>query len=168
MSLCFQGNLTVKTNKNALAPSDLDNHIGFWLRLVSNQVSARFRTLVETQGGCTISEWVALRVLYNQPSSTPAEIIDALGMTKGAASKIISRLEAQGWVKRSLAEGSNREQLISLTPSGKKLVPRLAALADENDAYFFAALTSAEKTALNVTLRKLASIHQPSGPPIDY
>ncbi|HNG58784.1 MAG TPA: MarR family winged helix-turn-helix transcriptional regulator [Cellvibrionaceae bacterium] len=157
----------MKNSKNINLPSSLDSHIGFWLRLVSNQVSARFRALVETQAGCSVSEWVALRVLYDQPACTHGELIDSLGMTKGATSKVISRLEAQGLVKRVLAAGSNREQLIVLTTAGKKLVPRLAALADENDSHFFATLSAAEKSALMAALQKLVAPHHPPGPPID-
>ena len=49
---------------------------------------------------------------------------------------MISRLEVRGLVKRQLAAERNREQLILLTAAGRKLVPQLAALADENDAHF--------------------------------
>jgi DNA-binding MarR family transcriptional regulator len=156
----------LKSNKKNAPPSRLDAHLGFWLRFVSNQVSARFQSVVEEEE-CSVTEWVALRVLFDQAATSHNTLIEALGMTKGATSKVISRLEARGLVKRVLAEGSNREQLIMLTLTGKKLVPRLAALADENDAYFFKVLSQAERSAFTTALKKLVEVHNLPGPPIN-
>ena len=72
-------------------PSPLEAHLGFWLRFMSNHVSSRFRLLMEDKG-VTVTEWVALRTLWAQDGTTHAELIQALGMTKGAASKLMSRL----------------------------------------------------------------------------
>lgn len=71
----------------------LESHLGFWLRSVSNHVSTRFAELLAGHE-VTVSEWVALRTLYAQPETRHAALIEALGMTKGAASKILTRLEA--------------------------------------------------------------------------
>lgn len=159
--------MPVKKQQPPNTPSHLEAHIGFWLRLVSNQVSARFQAAVQVQADCSVTEWVALRVLFDKPATGHGELIAALGMTKGATSKIISRLEARGLVKRLFAAGSSREQLIALTAAGRQLVPRLAALADENDRHFFAALSPAEQAGLTAALKKLVALHQLSGPPIN-
>jgi DNA-binding MarR family transcriptional regulator len=50
-------------------------------------------------------------------------------MTKGAASKVISRLEEKGLAQRHWADGQTREQSLILTDKGKALMPRLARLA---------------------------------------
>ncbi|MFO1369222.1 MAG: MarR family winged helix-turn-helix transcriptional regulator [Marinagarivorans sp.] len=154
-------------NTSTAVPSQLDDHLGFWLRLVSNQVSARFQSLVYERAGCSVSEWVLLRVLYEQSATGHNELIKTLGMTKGAISKVISRLEVRGLVKRQLAAERNREQLILLTAAGKKLVPQLAALADENDAHFFALLSADESIALSSALKKIAALHHLTAPPLE-
>ena len=82
------------------APSALEAHLGFWLRSVSNHVSSRFASLLEAQA-CSVTEWVALRTLFDRREATHAELIQALGMTKGAASKVVSRLEEKGLAKCS-------------------------------------------------------------------
>jgi len=102
-------------------PSPLEAHLGFWLRFVSNHVSIRFQQLLEDKG-VTVTEWVALRTLWSQDETTHAELILALGMTKGAASKVVSRLEEKGLAERRLAEGRAREQCLALTAAGKALV----------------------------------------------
>ena len=146
--------------------SALDSHLGFWLRFVSNHVSARFAALVETEGA-SVTEWVALRTLYDKPQATHAELIQALGMTKGAASKVITRLEDKGLARRELAEGSAREQLLQLTAKGRALVPRLAVLADQNETHFFGHLAPRERQALMQSFQALAAHHGLSELPVD-
>jgi DNA-binding MarR family transcriptional regulator len=140
------------------AVSPLDAHLGFWLRFVSNHVSARFAQLVENEGA-TVTEWVALRTLFDKAQTTHAELIQALGMTKGAASKVVTRLEEKGLARRELAEGSAREQVLRLTPQGRALVPRLAALADQNEEHFFAHLSPRERQALMKAFQALVTHH---------
>lgn len=48
------------------------------------------------------------------------ELIQELGMTKGAASKVVSRLEEKGLAERQLADGRSREQSLVLTASGMR------------------------------------------------
>ncbi len=140
------------------AVSPLDAHLGFWLRFVSNHVSARFAQLVEDEGA-TVTEWVALRTLFDKPQTTHAELIEALGMTKGAASKVVTRLEEKGMARRERAEGSAREQVLLLTPKGRALVPRLAALADQNEEHFFGHMSARERQALMKAFQALAAQH---------
>lgn len=145
--------------KTRKAPSPLEAHLGFWLRFVSNHVSVRFQQLLEEKG-VTVTEWVALRTLWSQDETTHAELILALGMTKGAASKVITRLEEKGLAARQLAEGRAREQCLRLTAAGKALVPKLAALADTNDDHFFGHLPPKEREALTHAMQALVQHHQ--------
>jgi len=147
------------SRKTKHTPSPLEAHLGFWLRFVSNHVSIRFQQLLEEKG-VTVTEWVALRTLWSQIDTTHAELIQALGMTKGAASKVITRLEEKGLAERQLAEGRARAQCLALTAAGKALVPKLAALADANDAHFFGHLPAKEREALSQTMQALVQHHQ--------
>jgi DNA-binding MarR family transcriptional regulator len=139
--------------------SSLESHIGFWLRFVSNHVSNRFALLVEKEG-VSISEWVALRHLFETTESSTADLIDALGMTKGAVSKVVSRLEEKQYVKRVSSDIDKREQVLVLTQSGKTLVPKLAAIADQNDADFFGYLPQSKRNDLIHILRNIVVEHQ--------
>lgn len=145
--------------KRQTTPSPLESHLGFWLRFVSNHVSIRFQQLLEDKG-VTVTEWVALRTLWSQDETTHAELIDALGMTKGATSKVVSRLEEKGLAGRQLVDGRAREQNLGLTAAGKALVPQLAALADANDAHFFGHLPATERQALTQAMQALVQHHQ--------
>jgi DNA-binding MarR family transcriptional regulator len=148
------------------AVSSLETHAGFWLRFVSNHVSSRFKRLVEARG-VTVSDWVALRTLLERQATTHSDLIEALGMTKGAASKVVTRLEQKGLATRRTAEGRAREQLIEITAAGRRLVPELAALADENDAHFFACLSRSEHEAVLGVLQKLVRVHELKTVPVE-
>ncbi len=139
--------------------SPLEAHLGFWLRFVSNHVSLRFRQQLEAQG-VSGTEWVALRTLLAQGEGSHASLINALGMTKGAASKVISRLEEKGLAQRQWADGNAREQVLVLTAKGRTLVPKLAKLADANDEHFFGHLPPAERQALTSAMQALVQHHQ--------
>lgn len=141
------------------SPSALEDHLGFWMRMVSNHVSGRFQKLLEERG-VSVTEWVAMRTLLQQEGSTHQALIDALGMTKGAASKIVTRLEDKGLAVRSGSDAGGRTQQITLTAAGRRLVPELAAMADMNDAHFFGALSPTERAALMAMLRAIVRTHQ--------
>jgi DNA-binding MarR family transcriptional regulator len=136
--------------------SDLKSHLGFWLRFLSNHVSQRFARKVEGQG-VTVAEWVVLREMFDVEISSPSGLASAIGMTRGAVSKLIDRLCEKRLVTRDQAANDRRYLDVRLTPAGRALVPKLAALADQNDAEFFSSLTPDERRRLEATLRKLVA-----------
>ena len=145
---------TTKSPSERTSVSDLESHLGFWLRYVSNNVSSRFKGLVEN-AGVSISEWVALRQLFRTGESSASDLIDTLGMTKGAVSKIVTRLQEKGLVERAMLETDLRAQQVVLTASGRALVPKLARLADENDAFFFAHLSAQQRDELMTVMKDI-------------
>ena len=50
--------------------------------------------------------------------------------------------------------------MLALTPQGMLLVPKLAALADQNDDHFFGHLSRAQRSALMKTFKNLVAHHQ--------
>ena len=138
--------------------SDLIDHLGFWLRMVSNQVSQAFAAKIEARG-VTVAEWVLMRALYAQPPQAPSRLAEAMGMTKGAVTKLADRLIAKSLLLRRADPNDARAQTLALTPAGERLVPALAAIADENDRAFFGALSATERKALEKSLRRLAGQH---------
>lgn len=146
--------------------SPLEAHLGFWLRFLSNHVSARFEKSLQIFD-ITVPEWVALRTLYERPGVTHAELIEALGMTKGAVSKVITRLESKGLAQRRLAEDKAREQILLLTARGRRLVPKLAACADENDQFFFGDIRKSQRAELLALIRELVRRHELKAVPIE-
>ena len=146
--------------------SRLHHHLGYWLRAVSNAVSHSFARKVEREG-VTVAEWVFLRVLYDFDWVAPSRLAAEIGMTKGAISKLADRLLEKELVQREANEDDRRAHRLALTPAGRALVPRLARIADANDASLFGVLTRDERRRLETLLRKIAARHEPKNVPID-
>jgi DNA-binding MarR family transcriptional regulator len=127
--------------------SGLEDHLGYWLRYVSNQASHAFSLKVAARE-VTVAEWVTLRELYQQPAMAPSALADRLGMTRGAISKLADRLLAKALVTRVQGKTDRRYQELALTDAGRALVPELSALADRNDLEFFGHLTPADRATL--------------------
>lgn len=134
---------------------DLEDHLGYWLRRVSNAVSGTFaRSLQEKQ--TSVAEWVLLREIHKRGQAAPGELADNLGLTRGAVSKIVDKLEMKRWVLVSAKEGDSRYRMLSLTRTGQRSLPLLAAIADQNDETYFHCLSTKERTTLRQLLVKLS------------
>jgi len=151
---------------SSATPSDLSSHLGYWLRFVSNHVSNAFARKVEGLG-VTVAEWVLLRQLLDAEPLSPSLLADLMGATRGTVTKLADRLIAKALVVRESSSTDGRAQFLRLTPAGRKLVPKLALLADRNDAEFFDHLSVAEREALARTLRDIVERRGLSSLPVD-
>lgn len=153
--------------KSKLAVSELKSHLGYRLRVVSNAVSHRF---AQRLAACdvTVAEWVILREMYSADDTiSPSAISDLTGLTRGAVSKLVNRLLEKRLVTRAESRTDRRYQEIRLTAEGVRLVPKLAAIADKNDASYFSVLSESERKNLFGILEKLARHHQLNTNPIE-
>ena len=138
--------------------SDLETHLGYWLRFVSNHVSHAFSLKLQARD-VTVAEWVVLRELFDLADIQPSTLADRLGMTRGAISKLADRLIAKELIARTASTEDRRQQTLSLTDAGRTLVPTLAELADRNDAEFFGHLEPTERAALENALKEIVRRH---------
>jgi len=155
-----------KMSNKASDLSPLKAHLGYWLRAVSNQVSHAFARKLEARG-VSVAEWVMMRELYETDGLAPSHLAMELGMTKGAITKLADRLIEKSLITRHIRTDDRRAQTLALTPTGRKLVPALAALADENDAAFFGHLSAAEQTRLRAMLQAIVQHHGFKNIPVD-
>lgn len=134
-------------------PSGLEEHLGYWLRCLSNFVSHTFAERLEQQG-VSVAQWVVLRTLYDRGGATLNEAAGLVGVDKSTLSRMVERLVQKDLVDR--AEGRDRRSLgLSLTAAGKKMVLQSAKLADENDEAFFHSLSAGKREALLGTIKQL-------------
>lgn len=146
--------------------SGIEAHLGFWLRRVSNTVSNSFARSLKDQN-VSAAEWVLLRELYERGEATPKEMADSLAMTRGAVSKIVDKLETKSWIAIRSTPSDGRVQVLSLTRSGRRVVPVLARIADQNDERFFRCLTASERDILRKLLIKLTECNQIRDVPVE-
>ena len=147
--------------------SRLEDHLGYWLRFVSNHVSASFARRLEAQD-ISVSEWVALRKLYDTPVYTsPSALAASLGMTRGAVSRLMERLAQKDLVERQASRNDGRAQQIRLSSIGRKLVPRLAAIAEENEEAYFGDLPAGVREVLIGLMKNIVEASQMTQIPVD-
>ena len=148
------------------SPAQLEDHLGYWLRRVSNEVSAAFARAIQAEG-VSVAEWVALRLLHDHEKQTLGSVARTTGMTRGAMSKVLDKLEAKSLAVREQNPDDDRVQWLALTRAGQRLVPRLAALADRNDDHFFSCLSANDQADLRRILQKLSRTHGLNETPVD-
>jgi DNA-binding MarR family transcriptional regulator len=134
-------------------PSNLDQHLGYWLRCLSNFVSHSFAERLAKQD-ISVAQWVVLRTLYDSSGVTLNQAAAQVGVDKSSLSRMVERLVQRELVNRT--QGDDRRSVgLTLTPAGKKLVPQLARLADENDTAFFNTLAPKQRAEFLVTIKQL-------------
>jgi DNA-binding MarR family transcriptional regulator len=146
--------------------SDLTAHVGFWLRMVSNHVSNAFAAKLADKE-VTVAEWSLMRALYDTEPMPPSRLADAMGLSRGAITRLADRLIAKSLIVRAANADDGRAQTLALTDRGRALVPDLAALADRNDAEFFECLTPDERETLARLLKSLARRGHMTATPIE-
>lgn len=148
------------------SPSELTAHQGYWLRMVSNAVSQAFARKLAAEE-VTVAEWVLMRSLHGPEPLTPSSLADQMGMTRGAITKLAERVMAKGLIGRQAHEADGRAHYLFLTEKGRARLPRLAELADQNDAGFFGVLEAQDQATLDRLLRLLVERHGLRNAPVD-
>jgi DNA-binding MarR family transcriptional regulator len=138
---------------NETKVSNLGDHTGYWLRCLSNFVSYSFAERLAKED-VTVPQWVLLRTLYSHDNITLNQLAQFVGLDKSSVSRMVERLVQRKLVNRD--EGNDRRSLgLGLTPDAKKLVPRLAKHADQNDESFFKTLSQKQRKEFLETIKQL-------------
>ncbi|MEZ0091904.1 MarR family winged helix-turn-helix transcriptional regulator [Streptacidiphilus sp. EB129] len=141
--------------------SGLHDHLGYWLRRLSDEVHGRFeRQLAEH--GVTVAQWAVLITVYRGDATTTREVSRYVDIDVGAVSRLVDRLIAKDLISREPDPDSKRVLRLTLTDQGRDLAPRLAEIADRNDAHFFAALTADQRLQLEAWIRDLVGTPTPA------
>lgn len=113
---------------------------------------------VKAQAGVGAGHFELLRYVRDQPDARVGDIAAAFAIGVGTTSKIVDRLEKQGWLRRRPNPANRRSSLLALTPAGESVVSRAepvwqAAIQE----LLGGALTSAELSVLAPILDTLRS-----------
>jgi MarR family transcriptional regulator, negative regulator of the multidrug operon emrRAB len=105
------------------------------------------------------SSAAALAALTTFGSLTVDRLSSALGVSHSGATRVVDRLEEQGWVTRTAGadtlDGDRRAVVVTLTPSGSDTARRVLAARQEALGRVLAPLSRAERSLLADLLGKL-------------
>ncbi len=135
-------------------PSGLHDHTGYWLNRLRGVVHAGFEAAL-SEYGVTVAQWSVLITVYREDAVTPLEIARFIDVDPGSLTRLLDRMEDKDLVRRLPVDGDRRSIRIALTPHAAALAPRLAALADANDATFFDRLSEEEVRDFRHALARL-------------
>ena len=144
----------------------LEDHLGYWLRFVSNQVSGSFREGLANYD-VTVAEWVVLRTISMHGSCTLNTVAEQIGVDNGATSRLVDKLNKKKLISRKTGVEDRRSLTLDLSDTGKKLLPKLVSLADRNDESFFGSLSKADKDHLKRIMKNLIEANKLTKKPID-
>ncbi len=113
---------------------------------------------VRAQAGVGAGHFELLRYVRDHPDARVADLASAFAIGVGTTSKIVDRLEKQGWVQRRPNPANRRSSLLALTPAGESVVSRAepAWQASIQDI-LGGSVTPEELAALSLTLGALRS-----------
>lgn len=110
-------------------PSDLPAVFDDLVRLeteVWNAVERRVRD----EHDLPLTWFEVTRVVARCAPATVSDIVRELIITIGGASKLVDRVEAAGYIRRTANPADRRSSLIEVTPSGKQLLRRVESTVD--------------------------------------
>lgn len=129
------GQIVGKEMKGATVASfKLDDFLPYQLAVLSSRVSAGFSKHYRDAYGISVSEWRVVAHLSQADSVSVREIHARVDMDKPKVSRAASRLEAAGYVTKTVNPNDRRLVELSLTPKGREMIDALAPIADEYEA----------------------------------
>jgi MarR family multiple antibiotic resistance transcriptional regulator len=113
---------------------------------------------MKAEAGVGAGHFELLRYVRGQPDARVADLASAFAIGVGTTSKIVDRLEKQGWMERRPNPANRRSSLLALTPAGESVVSRAEpAWQAAIQEILGGAITPEELTALSLTLGALRS-----------
>ena len=134
--------------------SGLHDHLGYWLRRLSDQVHTSFERQL-ARFDVTVAQWNVLVTLHHGLARTTSEVARYIETDQGAVSRLVDRLADKGLVTRQPDPASRRQQLLVLTPEALTLIPQLIAAADQNDHEYFGSMPEPDRDSLSALLKSL-------------
>lgn len=113
---------------------------------------------VKAAAGVGAGHFELLRYVRDHPSARVVDLASAFAIGVGTTSKIVDRLEEQGWMERRPNPANRRSSLLALTRAGESVVSRAEpAWQAAIQEMLGGAVTSDELTALSLALDALRS-----------
>ncbi|RLJ51980.1 DNA-binding MarR family transcriptional regulator [Litoreibacter meonggei] len=115
--------------KSNLPDFDLDRYLPYRLTVIAAQLSARLSKQYKTQFGISIAEWRILLNLGYSGSGSVRDIEKRVSLEKSKVSRGVSRLEAKGYLTKSVDDKDRRLLKLALTETGVALLGELIPIA---------------------------------------
>jgi DNA-binding MarR family transcriptional regulator len=134
---------------------DLDRHVPYFFTYISNRLSRGASDTYRKHFGLGITEWRVMGVLAGMPNISANQIINAIGLDKGAVSRSLHVLEQERLVTSEPDPKDNRSRIMRLSKAGNALHDRIIVAALAREERLLSTLLPQEIETLIVCLRKM-------------
>lgn len=132
----------------------IDDYLAYLLSQASQAVSNEFRSCLAA-ADVSVVEWRVLSTLSDHPQISVGQLSDIVMCKQPTLSKAIDRMEAKGWVTRSLRRHDRRMIAVTIDKPGMKIVRTLLVKAKELEASELEGFSRKEIQTLKRILRNL-------------
>ncbi len=143
-------------SETAPAALKLSDFLPFRLSVLSNTISRRIAERYQAAFGLAMPQWRVMAVLGETPHLNATKVAERTAMDKVAVSRAVSALVSRGFVRRLAVPDDGRRAALALTAEGEAVYARIVPMALEMERDVTAALSAAERDALEALLLKCA------------
>lgn len=129
--------------------------MGYLLGQATHALSKGFDAHLRAAGLSTI-EWRVLAALQDGQALTVSRLADEVLAKQPTVTKLLQRMNEQGWVTLQADAADQRRTLVQATAAGRRLARPLVERARAHEADMLRTLAAPEKAALKRLLQKLA------------
>ena len=137
---------------------DLHASLRVWLQLLTSTalIERHVRERLRERFDITLSRFDMMAQLDREPKGLKmSELSRRLMVSGGNVTGLTDQLEKEGLVARSDDPGDRRAYTVKLTPAGRALFARMAAVHEQWVIELFAGLSATEKTQVHRSLARL-------------
>ncbi|WP_425407988.1 MarR family winged helix-turn-helix transcriptional regulator [Hyphococcus sp.] len=132
----------------------LENFAPYRIVALGHAISGRLARAYADEN-ITIPEWRVLAVVAQAERLAARDVVKRTPMDKMTVSRAVASLEAKSFVIRAVSDTDRRVSMLSLSPNGRALFDRIAALALEFEDALMASLEPEEAALFHLVLQKL-------------
>jgi len=132
----------------------VDNYLSYLLAHASHLVSSQFHAHLRRYG-VQVPTWRVLATLSGGDGKTIGDLARISLYNQPTTTKIVDRLEADGYAERRRSEHDRRKMLVYITPKGRELVDELLSAAQAHEARVLEGYSGEEVALLKNVLRTL-------------
>lgn len=151
---------------NPPSPRFVDEYVPYLLAQASQRISGDFHLQVNA-AGLSVTEWRVLASLMGSAGETIGSLARLAIIKQPTLSKVVQRMEADGWVERVGVRADRRQTQVRITAAGSRLVGRLCDQALAHQREVLASFDEAHSTAFIHMLKTLMHWHEPASEPDD-
>ena len=138
----------------------VDEYLAYLLAQASHRISADFHLQVKA-AGLSVTEWRVLASLMGSPGETIGALARLAITKQPTLSKVVQRMEVDGWVERIGVRADRRQTQVRITAAGRRLVSGLCDQALAHQREVLASFGAERAESFIEMLKTLMHWHEP-------